>query len=414
MADPEITANIGSLDPLPGGTFNDTDLLEIERVNTDPTPNDNYRATWGQLKAAIAAEIGSGAQTGDMLITARDPGAGWLEQGHIYSQAAYPALFGLVGLIGDNPPGRVWTIDSGATGLSSANVSDACWLTGTIGVAVGNNVVWRTTNGGASWTAISVRGNLNAVARVNATTLVACGTSGVILRSTDSGASWKAMTSGTSSDLNHLLVFSPTRILAARYGVTRISTDGGATWSYGTPVPSVNGFLRFSSTVAVCLGTQTTWYRTTDGGASWSSVTPPTLDDWRKCNAVFDEKRAVVVGGSGVVIRTVDAGATWTTVGRLPGSPIISGSHFMGGAQAVARANSGSSYFTEDYGATWTAIATSLAAAQAMILFPSRAVALGNNFLAYSLTEYSFDHTTLFKTPLIAGIGTGVKGYIKA
>lgn len=62
MADPNITANIGSLDAIPSGEFQDADLLEVERPVADPAPNDNFRATFAQLVLAIVAKLlpGSG------------------------------------------------------------------------------------------------------------------------------------------------------------------------------------------------------------------------------------------------------------------------------------------------------------------------------------------------------------------
>lgn len=97
----------------------------------------------------ITAANLTGAQTGDMLLTARAPGAGWLKQGTVYLQSSYPALYALVGLIPDAPPGRLW-----ASGTSPGSLNDLCVTDEGTLIAVGNNAVWRSTNKGSSWSKI--------------------------------------------------------------------------------------------------------------------------------------------------------------------------------------------------------------------------------------------------------------------
>ena len=57
--------------------------------------------------------------------------------------------------------------------------------------------------------------NLNALAILDANTLVAVGARGTILRTTDGGATWKPQASGTASDL--LQLRSPMRIAQLRW-----------------------------------------------------------------------------------------------------------------------------------------------------------------------------------------------------
>ena len=366
--------------------------------------------------AAILAMAGSGAQTGDTLVSARNPGAGWLRLGTVYSQSAYPALYGLVGLIGDVPPGRNWTAQTPTSGITTA-INDACWVTDKIAVAVGNNVVWRTRDGGASWAQIAVAGNLLTVARVSSTVVIACGASGVILRSVDSGATWSAVSSGTTNGLRAITVFTASRIyIAGDSSTARLSTDGGASFGAGTSaMANVFRAIRFSGNVAVAFATVgTSAARTTDGGATWTTITIPTFNNARGMCA-FDGLRAVVSTSQGVILRTIDAGVTWTT-STLSGVTNSQGGIVRTSAlAAVLVTSSGTSYCTFDAGESWTAIAAALTGATAAFAVEdSLAVAVGPGVQFRSLPEYSYDSGTQFITPSLAGIGAGLTGYIKA
>lgn len=405
MAD--MGTDFNGLDP--AGTLSGAEVVAVQRGTGEGS-------TLRTTIAAILAMAGSGAQTGDTLVSARNPGAGWLRLGTVYSQSAYPALYGLVGLIGDVPPGRNWTAQTPTAGITTA-INDACWITERIAVAVGNNVVWRTTDGGTSWAQITVAGNLLAVARVSSTVVIACGANGVVLRSVDSGATWNAVSSGTTNGLRTITVFTAARIyVTGDTSTARLSTDGGTSFGAGTAaMADVRRTVRFTANVAVAFAnTGTSAARTTDGGATWTTITIPSFNNVRG-SCVFDELRAVASSNNGVILRTIDAGVTWST-STLSGAPNAPGGIVRTSAlAAVLVASSGTSYCTFDAGASWTAIAATLTnATAAFAVEDSLAVAVGNGTQFRSLPEYSYDSGTQFITPSLAGIGAGLTGYIKA
>lgn len=418
MSDPSITANIGSLDPLPDGLFQDDDLLEVERVREDPEPNDNFRATWGDLKAAIAEAIGSGAQTGDTLVSARNPGAGWLELDRVYAQAGYPALYTLVGLIGDVPPGRNFAAFVPTTGINTA-VNDALWITDKVAVAVGNGIIWRTTDGGTNWSSQAATGNLTQLARVTADIVLAGGTGGTLLRSTDGGATWTAVASGSALNITCITVLSAARVLlhfnSTNTGTsTRVSTNSGASWSAiaAGPTASIAQTVRFSANVVVGFATSNTVaYRSTNGGDSWVTVTIPAVQT--AIGGAFAFSDSVGITGSNNPLRTTDSGATWVAITTgLSGSVRAIESAAPGSAVLLTTTTS---VVTFDSGMTWSAISTSMTTVLAAFAVPGESIlVLANGASWRSLPEYSYDSATQFKTPAIAGLGTGLKGYIKA
>ncbi|UCG98496.1 MAG: hypothetical protein JSW31_05255, partial [Burkholderiales bacterium] len=73
---------------------------------------------------------------------------------------------------------------------------------------------------------------LNAVTKVEASTLVAVGEAGTILRSVDGGLTWVAVQSGTSVALYAVAFAGPSLgIAVGDSGTILRSVDGGLTWS---------------------------------------------------------------------------------------------------------------------------------------------------------------------------------------
>ena len=233
----------------------------------------------------------------------------------------------------------------------------------------GSNVIYRTTDGGA--TATPVYGSLFGEARGGPDTPDAMielprghAHAGRILSgsppiySDDRGATWTAATipPGTESSDSRFAVMPSGRILTATTRGVAASDDGGE--SYGPPTPGLaatDDALATISTLGsvqsgapncgltdplLCDGAHLFGYsgrtlpgasvwRTNDGGRTWSApVNLPQPAD----GPAFDSSagvadlgpgpdglgRAVAVLARGIIYATEDGGATWQVIGRLP------------------------------------------------------------------------------------------------
>jgi hypothetical protein len=191
------------------------------------------------------------------------------------------------------------------------------------------------------------------------TTLYA-GTEGGVYRSTNSGASWSAVNTGLTNLYVWALAINPTTsstVYASTYngGVFK-TTDSGASWSaisgYGGPA----GALVIDPTTPSTLyaGTDRGVFRSTDSGASWSVVWLPPYGSTQPVLAIDPHTpNTVYVGGGWGVYKSTNSGSTWNQT-EFPGLPVFD-SHTPSTFYAVA---GGRVYQTTDSGASWSALNT--------------------------------------------------------
>ena len=162
---------------------------------------------------------------------------------------------------------------------------------------------------------------LNAVTKVEASTLVAVGEAGTILRSVDGGLTWVVVPSGTIVALNGVAFAGAGMGLAVGEGGTILrSADGGLTWTAaasGTGLPLAAVAFAGSESAAFAVGSDSV-LRSTDGGQAWSLVS--ICVPGSACSSFYeftgiafaDASTGVAVGKSGRAIRSTDGGATWS------------------------------------------------------------------------------------------------------
>jgi photosystem II stability/assembly factor-like uncharacterized protein len=188
-------------------------------------------------------------------------------------------------------------------------------------------VIYRTTNGGASWTNVplNVKGWLNAVCFVNKNVGWAVGGkgstggggAGLVLKTVNGGVTWTQQSASGGAELNDVSMISATRgwTVASMGKVWR--TTNGVTWKrVGPELNETPHAVHFQSA-------QTGWvagwgkiWRTNNGGISWTTQLDLGLYNSQLTAMDFaDAQHGWVVGDDGVTYGTTDGGVHWTSQG---------------------------------------------------------------------------------------------------
>ncbi len=249
--------------------------------------------------------------------------------------------------------GTTWTpgiIDVGDTLLGINNLSainsTTAWVSAVNGTTGLGSVIYKTEDGGQNWTQQNPLGYTNGSSFVNyvhffdANNGISAGDpingEFEIYRTTNGGATWTLVpganipnpTSGEYGYNNGNKAIGNTVWLVTNKGRILKSTDQGVTWTVSqAPVTDFGGTAQsarmdFSSTtngfMLKTVGTAYTFYTTTDGGTTWSAGTPFTgtyrlLSAVPNTNVIVATGAGTASGGSGSAF-SADNGATWTTI----------------------------------------------------------------------------------------------------
>ncbi len=234
------------------------------------------------------------------------------------------------------------------------------------------DVIFRTSNGGASWNATAL-GSVNNTYQVASIFFVSasegwvtgkntyydlCRNCAFVQHTTDGGTTW-SLQGLTAPALEWV---SGERIIFADalYGWVEAgaylgrTTDGGTHWGWIQPANMPDRLLRFISDTAGFGVTGSTLLRTDDGGATWASA--GTLPAWAQ--AVWPDSGGALlwaVGAGGQIGRSADGGATWLAVASPTTNPL---SHvvFADAWHGWAAGAAGTVLRTDDGGFTWSAV----------------------------------------------------------
>jgi photosystem II stability/assembly factor-like uncharacterized protein len=246
----------------------------------------------------------------------------------------------------------------------------------TTGVAVltgGGGRIYRTTDGGTSWTLISnAVPQLRAVEFISPSVGYAVGDQGAFLRTLDGGASFspRPMTGAANGlRLTSLDCASATTCLMATADPSRLirTGDGGNTSTAVSAAPRRLSGVGFSSaTRAVAVGESGTTVSSDDAGLNFSPVGQRLASAGTTLRSVFGN-RAYAPGSSGRVARTLDGGATWQSIGVSTAARVADVS-FPTPATGFALDSSGSALRTDNAGGSWQLLDTGTSANPAAIL----------------------------------------------
>jgi photosystem II stability/assembly factor-like uncharacterized protein len=213
-------------------------------------------------------------------------------------------------------------------------------------VATGNNKIFKTTDGGSTFTSLTlpITGNTQvywSIAFANKDTGYAAGASGKLIKTTDGGATWTSLTTNFSTTTIYKVVLTGTNTvyIAGLSAKLSKSTDGGATWTALSPAIAGSFFaLAFKDqNTGYLAGSAVGIAKTTDGGATWKALTAPsslkaTASFW---SIAFGDSTVWIGSVNGDVIYSNDEGSTWQAA-KKPTSSSIFAMSAVGGSLWLA------------------------------------------------------------------------------
>ena len=200
---------------------------------------------------------------------------------------------------------------------------------------------------------------------------------GGVFKSTNGGTSWSAVNSGLTGTTVNSVAVSPNfatdhTLFAGTWGGVFISTNGGTSWSAvnsgltNTDINSVALSPNFASDQTLFAGTLGGVFKTTNGGTSWSAVNSGLTSTAVKSVALspnFASDQTLFAGTFGGVFLSTNAGGSWsavnsgltgTTVNSVAVSPNFATDH------TLFAGTSGGVFLSTNAGASWSAINSGL------------------------------------------------------
>jgi len=217
--------------------------------------------------------------------------------------------------------------------------------------------LYRSTNGGATWTiqaTLTVGDAVGLAASSSASVLTIVTRSGTVYRSTDAGTSWSAIGAITAADIAAFTILADGKLLAlTQSGTLYRSVDGGLTFT-GYGVLTASNFvslIRGPLDRIYALTRTGEVYESQTSGASWTPVGSVAVSNavslGRKVSELY------ILTESGEIYRSLNYGVTWLAVGAITANNMSAIA--ASGSSIVACARSGEIYESSS-GASWTAV----------------------------------------------------------
>ena len=317
--------------------------------------------------ASIGANVFAGTNAG--IYRSPDGGASWTNVNSSFTLCLAGNVSNIFagtssGVIVSPDGGNSWAAP--ASGMSyyvtSLAVKDTNIFAGTY-----QNGVFRSTDNGASWTAV----NNGLGAFQNQVTSLAvdgrllfAGTAAGLCLSTDDGNSWSTLSAGNLSSLqfiNCITASASTIFVGTPAGMLR-STDGDTTWEI------INNGLNIGTSIFcitvdssnLFLGTVYGVYRSSDIGGSWNAASSGLPTSPSQVYSLAASGSILFSGTNSGVFVSSDNGSSWAAANNGISGSRASHSLLSGkGPDVFAVIDEGgvytSLYISTDYGATWSA-----------------------------------------------------------
>ncbi|HEX8744173.1 MAG TPA: YCF48-related protein [Thermoleophilaceae bacterium] len=233
--------------------------------------------------------------------------------------------------------GRIYrTTDGGGTwteAATAAAVRSVYFVSPTVGWAVGQNVALKTDDGGASWTPTTVQGNLRSVRCADETHCVAVTVGNGLMYTDDGFETLNAAGLEPQCESCAVPAIAVGAAAASFQSATRVisvgkpeemgfSNNAGKTYTFvGGGLSAGYNRLRLTSPSTVFApGSAGSVARTTDSGATWSRVGVPTTNDI--VDVAFPTSGlGYAVDTEGAVFRTDNGGGSWAILGESGARP---------------------------------------------------------------------------------------------
>lgn len=229
--------------------------------------------------------------------------------------------------------GLLKTVDGGDTWVilpfGGSGNKLACPDARTLLVAGNSAQVYRSDDGGQTWTLVQLQPTLGSSYGIQLRSLCMVDTqtgyvSGdnngldqLFARTTDGGRSWQTLASASAVGLRHLHFVSASTGFAVRYGELFTTRDGGQNWqTVNAPYfRSVADVYFVDAQVGYVIGEEGYVQKTTNGGSTWVA-TPLNRSQYyaigHPTHVYFrDREVGCVQDDSGSIFRTTDGGRTW-------------------------------------------------------------------------------------------------------
>ncbi len=285
-----------------------------------------------------------------------------------------------------------------ATGAGQpAAPSDIWFISDTTGFAMSGGAIYKTTDGGNSWTPVFTGGaTLHSFFFVNTLTGYAAGDGKTILKTVDGGTTWSAQTvpaDAPAANVAKIRCASATRCLASTtQGDQLLRTDDGSTWTSIKPSTNRIFAAAFNGTnAATAVGQAGATAISANGGENWAPVGSVLTASLTRLRATTS--RAVfATGDNGNLARTVNGGEDWTKP-NVATSEDIRDVTFPTDAVGFAVNTAGELRKTGNSGLTWTPVDTGgLPAPDAIVATdPNTVVLVGPRGVARTINGSDFN-----------------------
>lgn len=234
--------------------------------------------------------------------------------------------------------------------------------------AVNTNRVMRSTDGGLTWSTVSVaQGSWTSVAYGNGVWVAVSSETGdanQVIRSTDGGLSWTAHSAAEANTWLSVAYGNGVWVAVSSDGTNQVmrSTDG-LTWSaHGAAAAKDWSRVAYGNGVWVAVSTDDgsgatdRVMRSTNGGVTWTAHAATASNSWISVAYGNDVWIAVSTGGTNRVMRSTNGGVTWTAHAAAEANVWRSVAYGNGVWVAVALSGTNRVMRSTDDGQNWSAI----------------------------------------------------------